>query len=128
MEPIWQWGNNIIVSIQTVHNPALDGFFNAVTFLGEPEFFLILFPLIIWSINKSVGQRLAYLMLIGLTLNTWAKELIGHPRPYEWPSVETSPVLKLNQQAHPVIAFQRVSMALCRMDRRFDFGSPRRHR
>jgi membrane-associated phospholipid phosphatase len=100
MEPIWQWGNNIIVSIQTVHNPVLDGFFNAVTFLGEPEFFLILFPLIIWSVNKSIGQRLAYLMLIGLTLNTWAKELIGHPRPYEWPSAETSPVLKLNRQAH----------------------------
>ncbi|RPJ54949.1 MAG: phosphatase PAP2 family protein [Dehalococcoidia bacterium] len=99
MEPIWNWGNNLIVTIQAVHNPILDGFFNVITFSGEPEFFLLLFPLIIWSINKSIGLRLTYLGLISLTLNTWAKLIINHPRPYQWPSPGTSPVLKLNAKA-----------------------------
>ncbi|MBN1992533.1 MAG: hypothetical protein JW953_07485 [Anaerolineae bacterium] len=35
MAPIWEWGNQLIISIQAVHNPVLDGFFNAVIFLGE---------------------------------------------------------------------------------------------
>lgn len=96
METIWQWGNNLIVSIQAVHNPFLDGFFNTITFLGEAEFLLLIFPFMIWTINKSLGQRLVYLMLISAAINTWAKFLIGHPRPFEWPSTATSPVLKLN--------------------------------
>jgi membrane-associated phospholipid phosphatase len=100
MEPIWEWGNDVIVSIQAVHNPALDGFFNAITFLGEPEFFLIFFPLIVWTINKSIGLRLTYLGLISLMVMTWVKSAIGHPRPYEWPTTETSPALKLNQKAY----------------------------
>ncbi|MFC1976204.1 phosphatase PAP2 family protein [Chloroflexota bacterium] len=100
MEPIWEWGNNIIVSIQAVHNPTLDGFFNAITFLGESEFFLILFPFIIWTLNKSIGLRLTYLGIISLLVMTWAKLAVGHPRPYEWPATETSPVLKLNEKAY----------------------------
>lgn len=99
MEPIWEWGNNLIVSIQTVHNPVLDGFFNIVTFLGEVEFFLLIFPFVIWSIDKSIGLRLAYLALISIAFNTWAKLIIGHPRPFEWPSEATTPVLKLNEKA-----------------------------
>lgn len=99
MEPIWNWGNQFIVTIQTIHSPGLDAFFNAVTFLGEEEFFLLIFPLVIWVVNKTVGYRLAYLVLISITLNTWAKLIFNHPRPFDWPSETTSPVLKLNERA-----------------------------
>ena len=100
MEPLWNWGNDIIVSIQAVHNPMLDGFFNAVTFMGEAEFYLLFFPLIIWAFNKSIGQRAVFLIFFGLTVNNaWLKELFGHPRPFEWPSPADSPVLDLNQNA-----------------------------
>lgn len=99
MEPLWNWGNQIIVSIQAVHDPVLDGFFNAITFLGETEFFLLFFPFLLWAVDKSTGQRAAFLTLAGLSINTWAKELIGHPRPFEWPSTATSPVLDLNNNA-----------------------------
>ena len=100
MEPIWNWGNEIIVSIQAVHNPPLDGFFNAVTFMGEAEFYLLIFPLIMWAFNKSIGQRAVFLVFFGLTVNTWVKDIFNHPRPYEWPSPTTSPVLDLNHNAH----------------------------
>jgi len=100
VEPLWNWGNDIIVSIQAVHNPALDGFFNAITFMGEAEFYLLIFPLIIWTFNKSLGQHAVFLIFFGLTVNNaWLKELFGHPRPYEWPSPADSPVLDLNQNA-----------------------------
>jgi membrane-associated phospholipid phosphatase len=100
MEPIWDWGNDVIVSIQAVHNPILDDIFNAITLLGEVEFFLLIFPFIIWSIDKSVGVRLVYLVSISIAVNTWAKSLVNHPRPFEWPSLDSSPVLKLNDTAY----------------------------
>lgn len=100
MEPLWNWGNDIIVSIQAVHNPALDGFFNALTFMGEADFYLLIFPLIIWAFNKSIGQRAVFLIFFGLTVNAWVKDIFGHPRPFEWPSPADSPVLDLNQNAH----------------------------
>ena len=99
MEPFWNWGNDIIVSIQAVHNPVLDGFFNAITFMGEAEFYLLIFPLIIWAFDKSIGQRTVFLVFFGLTVNAWVKEAFGHPRPFEWPSIANSPVLDLNQNA-----------------------------
>jgi len=99
VEPLWNWGNDIIVSIQAVHNPVLDGFFNAITFMGEAEFYLLIFPLIIWAFDKSIGQRAVFLVFFGLTVNAWVKEAFGHPRPFEWPSIANSPVLDLNQNA-----------------------------
>lgn len=99
MEPIWDWGNRFIVTIQTFHSPALDALFNAITFLGEEEFFLLIFPFIIWVVNKPLGFRLSYLVLISIAFNTWAKLIVNHPRPFEWPSATTSPVLKLNFKA-----------------------------
>jgi len=99
VEPFWNWGNDIIVSIQAVHNPVLDGFFNAITFMGEAEFYLLIFPLIIWAFDKSIGQRAVFLVFFGLTVNAWVKEAFGHPRPFEWPSIANSPVLDLNQNA-----------------------------
>lgn len=99
MEPIWDWGNQLIFAIQTIHTPFLDAFFNGITLLGETEFYLLLFPLIIWTLDKSTGLKLAYLVMMSITCNTWAKFLINHPRPYAWPSPHTSPILKLNPRA-----------------------------
>lgn len=99
MEPIWDWGNHLIVIIQTVRSPALDALFNIITLLGEAEFFLIIFPFVIWVVNKPVGVRLAYLVFISIAANTWAKMIVNHPRPFEWPTVDSSPVRKLNARA-----------------------------
>jgi membrane-associated phospholipid phosphatase len=99
MESVWDWGNRIIVVIQQLHTPALDSLFNAITALGDAEFMLLFLALIIWSVNQSTGRRLVYLLFISIALNTWAKLTIAHPRPFGWPTPDTSPVLKLNNQA-----------------------------
>jgi len=99
MEPVWQWGNHIIVIVQQFHTPTLDVLFNAITTLGDAEFMLLFLAFIIWAVNQSAGRRLVYLVFISIAVNTWAKLMIAHPRPFNWPSPETSPVLKLNQRA-----------------------------
>jgi len=60
MEAIWQWGIDLIHTIQLVHGPTLDAIFKTITFLGEEEFFLILLPLLLWCVDFTVGARLEY--------------------------------------------------------------------
>jgi membrane-associated phospholipid phosphatase len=83
MEPIWQWGLDLIRTIQLVHGPALDAVFKAVTFLGEETFFLILVPLIFWCVDFAVGVRMAFIFLLSPYLNAVLKDLFAHPRPFQ---------------------------------------------
>jgi membrane-associated phospholipid phosphatase len=89
MEPIWQWGLDVIRTVQLVAGPALDAVFKAITFLGEEEFFLILLPLIFWCVDFAVGVRLAIAFLLSTYVNTGLKDLFAHPRPFEFdPTVQ----------------------------------------
>jgi membrane-associated phospholipid phosphatase len=83
MEATWQWGVDLIRTIQLVHGPVLDTVFKAITFLGEEEFFLILLPLILWCVDFAVGARLAFAFLLSTYVNTGLKDLFAHPRPFE---------------------------------------------
>lgn len=89
MESIWQWGLVIITDFQSVRGPFLDTLFEAMSFLGEEEFYLLLFPTLLWCVDTTLGFRLGVLVLISFYLNSLAKDLIGHPRPFALdPSVQ----------------------------------------
>jgi len=89
MQPIWQWGLDLIRTIQLIHGPTLDTIFKAITFMGEEEFFLILLPLIFWCVDFAVGVRLALAFLLSTYVNTGLKDLVAHPRPFDLdPSVK----------------------------------------
>lgn len=81
MEAIWQWGLEIIRTVQQIHGPALDAFFKAVTFMGEAEFFLLLLPAIFWSVDFAVGVRLIFAFLLSTYVNSGLKYLFAYPRP-----------------------------------------------
>lgn len=83
MDAIWQWGIDLIHTIQLVHGPTLDGVFKTITFLGDEEFFLILLPLVFWCVDYAVGARLAFAFLLSTYLNTQVKSLFAHPRPFD---------------------------------------------
>jgi len=84
VEAIWQLGAEIIIAIQTVHNPVVDVFFNVVTLLGSEEFYLLLLPLLYWCVDKHLAQRLAYLFLLSAYTNAAFKSLFRHPRPFQY--------------------------------------------
>ena len=89
MQSIWQWGLDLIRTIQLIHGPTLDAIFTAITFMGEEEFFLILLPLIFWCVDFAVGVRLALAFLLSTYVNTGLKDLVAHPRPFDLdPSVQ----------------------------------------
>jgi membrane-associated phospholipid phosphatase len=91
MEAIWQWGINLIITIQQVHGPVLDNIFRIITFGGEEQFYLVLLPLILWCFDYSFGAVLAVFFMLAESVNFTLKELIQHPRPFD-----LNPSLKLS--------------------------------
>ena len=82
MDPLHEWGLNLITAIQQAYSPGLDGFFRAVTFLGEEEFYLLFLPLLLWCVDFGLGVRLALFFLLSSYLNTGLKDLLQQPRPF----------------------------------------------
>jgi membrane-associated phospholipid phosphatase len=82
MEAIWQWGIELIHSIQVVHGPTLDAVFKAITFMGEEEFLLVLLPLVLWCVDFPAGTRLSIVYLLSVYVNEGLKGLFAHPRPF----------------------------------------------
>lgn len=62
--------------------PQLAGFFDIISYLGDEEFYLLLFPLVYWCFDKRVGRDLAYLFVISFTINSFFKHLLRGPRPF----------------------------------------------
>ena len=83
MDAIWQWGIDLIHTIQLVHGPALDAFFKAITFMGDEEFFMIILPLILWCVDFTVGARIGFVFLLSPYVNALLKDWFADPRPFE---------------------------------------------
>ncbi|MDR3572916.1 MAG: phosphatase PAP2 family protein [Anaerolineaceae bacterium] len=52
------------------------------SFLGQEEFFILLFPILYWCIDASLGLRLAVLLLSSNAINCSLKLAFHNPRPY----------------------------------------------
>ena len=58
-------------------------FFKIITFFGDQEFYLLLFPLLFWCIDTKLGIRVAVAYLLSTILNVALKDIIDQPRPFE---------------------------------------------
>lgn len=83
MESLWQWGITLIIEVQSTGGERLDAVFRAISFLGEEQFYLILFPLLLWCVDARLGFRLGVIFLISVYVNSVAKEIFDHPRPFD---------------------------------------------
>ena len=83
MESVWQWGLSVIHWLQSMRGPVPDTVFAAGSFLGEEEFFFLLFATLLWAIDTRVGFRIGVIFLISVYVNSLAKGLFAHPRPYD---------------------------------------------
>ena len=85
MDQVLEWGVDVVLWFQQA-SPQLDTFFAAFTFLGDEEFFLVLMPLVYWSIDRAVGVRLMVVFLLSGLVNQLVKTVAAQPRPYEYDS------------------------------------------
>lgn len=81
MDPLLQFGLQATRWLQENY-PQLEGFFYFISTLGTEQFYLALFPLVFWSVNKSVGRLFAYVFLLSYALNPLLKHGLRGPRPF----------------------------------------------
>lgn len=79
MEAVLQWGLDVITAVQ--NGPMLDSLFEFITTLGDEEFYLLLFPMLLWTIDFGFGIRLGIVYLLSAFINTALKDLFMQPRP-----------------------------------------------
>jgi membrane-associated phospholipid phosphatase len=83
MESLLNWGIEVVLWFQQF-SPALDLPFKALTFMGDEAFYLLLMPLVYWSIDRRTGAGLFILLLFSAYLNAVAKVIADQPRPFNY--------------------------------------------
>lgn len=81
MEELYQLSNALALWLQQSY-PQLLGLMSAISTLGSEEAYLVLLPVVYWSIDKRLGRQLGYLFLFSTLVNNVAKGTIRQPRPF----------------------------------------------
>ena len=81
MEELQQFGISLIGAFQNF-SPSLDVFMRFFTFLGRIEFYLLIIPLIYWTIDRRLGIRALLALILTDVLGMAFKLLFHQPRPY----------------------------------------------
>lgn len=62
--------------------PQLKSFMALITQLGSFNFYLLIVPLIYWSLNKQLGVHLLFLLTLSNTIGEFIKQAFRDPRPF----------------------------------------------
>jgi membrane-associated phospholipid phosphatase len=81
MEPIWNNGIEIVLWLQGL-GAWLATPMQLISFFGDEEFFLLLLPMLFWSVSAPLGMRIGLMLLLSVNLNHLLKLGFHHPRPY----------------------------------------------
>ncbi len=73
----------IILFLQEYANTVTEVFFSAVSFLGDPEFYILLLGLIYWVLHKRLGEVLAVTLGTSISLNNVLKGILMIDRPFQ---------------------------------------------
>ena len=61
------------------------------SFIGDEEFFLLILPIVYWSVHSALGLRIGFMLLLSNGVNAIFKLLFSTPRPF-WYSAEVRPL------------------------------------
>lgn len=86
MDAVWNSGITFIIWFQSL-GTWLAGPMKFFSFLGSEEFFLLLLPILYWSVDSRLGLRVGTIMLFSGGLNEILKLSFTGPRPY-WYSTQ----------------------------------------
>jgi len=88
MDPLINWSLDLIAALQQIH-PALHVFFRSFTFFGQPQFYVLMLPLLLWCVDVRLGVRVGVFLLLSSQLNSVLKDLFHQPRPSDFdPSLQ----------------------------------------
>ncbi|MBX5437703.1 MAG: phosphatase PAP2 family protein, partial [Alicyclobacillaceae bacterium] len=88
--PGYQWQYHVLLWFQKPASPWLDRVAMWASHLGLEWFYLVAVPVVLWSVNRTVGLRLAYIFLCSMFVNAWLKDVYQVARPIGVPGIRTS--------------------------------------
>jgi len=83
MEPLLQWGLEVIRTVQQMQSTLLNSFFFAVSGLGSSFFLLLALPALFWCVDYKLGMRVAVICTLSAFSNSSLKVLFSQPRPFD---------------------------------------------
>jgi len=89
MNPIYEWGINLIVALQ-MGIPWLTAPMQFFSFLGTEEFFLFFLPFLYWCVDARLGVRVGVMLTLSNSVSGFFKLAFHQPRPY-WVSTLVQP-------------------------------------
>ncbi len=72
---------NFLIWLTSYQHPILNQVASLLTFMGDETFYMLVVPLIYWCLSKSVGFRLAMIVMFTLYVSTYIKFYIAVQRP-----------------------------------------------
>ena len=75
-------GLDMLVALERIRLPALNLFFEGITYLGAEEAYLLVFIVVYLCINRRLGFRLFLAFVVSAYVMAVCKELWAVPRPY----------------------------------------------
>jgi membrane-associated phospholipid phosphatase len=76
------WGLDLILWFQSWRSPMVEIIFLIITFTGSTDFYLLILPLIYWSLDEKIGRRVGLFLLMSAWANAWFKVAFRRPRPF----------------------------------------------
>ncbi len=74
---------DVLYFFQSIRIPALDYFFNLMSFLAEQYIFIAILSFIYWNVSKKYGFALSFTFLFSVSVNGLFKILFHTPRPFQ---------------------------------------------
>ena len=74
-------GLEFVLTLQSTRNDLFDFLAQAFDWMGTDLFYLIVLPIIFWTIDRRLGTRLLFAVIVGGLLNTILKNAFQLPRP-----------------------------------------------
>ncbi|MDQ0190054.1 phosphatase PAP2 family protein [Alicyclobacillus cycloheptanicus] len=88
---VWQY--KFIVWLQQFETPWLDRVAHWFAWLGIEGTYLLVLPIVFWSIHRKFGMRLGYVLLSSMYVNNWLKVTLSVVRPTGIPGIRSVDVL-----------------------------------
>lgn len=73
---------NFLYLLERLRTPFLDGFFSAVTALGEETAFMVIALVVFWCVSRTMGYYILTVGFTGTIFNQFLKLLFRVPRPW----------------------------------------------
>lgn len=88
--PGYGWQYHLLQWLQSFHSATLDQAAVWLSWLGTEWFYILVFAIILWSVNKTVGYRIAYTFLFSMYINGWLKDATEIARPIGLPGIRSA--------------------------------------